>query len=61
MKTTGVAMGIAIAALLVVQPVDAQVNPVRKIKRESTKVINRNIEKVFEEEEKEDQPAGEQQ
>ena len=60
MKTTAFFIGLVIAALMVFQPVDAQ-NPLRKIKRESTKVINRNIEKVFEEEEKEEQPAGEQQ
>jgi len=61
MKTTAIASGLVIAALMVFQPSGAQVNPARKIKRESTKVINRNIDKMFEEEKKEDQPAEDQQ
>lgn len=60
MKTTAIILGLVLAALMVFQPVDAQ-NPLRKIKRESTKVINRSIDKAFEETEKEEQPAGEQQ
>ena len=60
MKTTAFFLGLVIAALMVFQPVDGQ-NPLRKIKRESTKVINRSIDKAFEETEKEDQPAEEQQ
>ena len=60
MKTTTFFLGLVLAALMVFQPVDAQ-NPLRKIKRESTKVINRSIDKAFEEAEKEEQPAEEQQ
>ncbi len=47
MKTKLFSLGIAIAALLVVQPVCSQENPTEKIKKESTKVINRNIDKLF--------------
>ena len=47
MKTKLFSLGIAFAALLVVQPVCSQENPTEKIKKESTKVINRNIDKLF--------------
>lgn len=61
MKTTAIVMGIAMAALLVVQPVCAQENPTEKVKKESHKVINRNIDKLFNRKKKKDQPAQEEQ
>jgi outer membrane protein OmpA-like peptidoglycan-associated protein len=61
MKTTAIAMGIALAALVVVKPAGAQENPTEKIKRESHKAINRNIDKIFNRKKKQDQPAQEQQ
>jgi len=47
MKTKIIALGIACASLLVVQPVCAQENPTEKIKNESHKVVNKNIDKLF--------------
>jgi len=46
---------------MVVQPAGAQENPTDKIKRESNKVINRNIDKLFNRNKKQDQTAQEQQ
>ena len=61
MKTKVLSLGIAMAALLVVQPVFSQENPTEKIKKESTKVINRNIDKLFgKKKKKEPQPVQEQ-
>ena len=45
MKTTTIVLGLIIAALMVVHPVGAQENPTEQIKKEGTKVINRNIDK----------------
>ena len=47
MKTKILSLGIAMAALLVVQPICSQENPTRKIMKESNKVINRNIDNIF--------------
>ncbi len=47
MKTKVIALGIALVSLLVVQPVCSQENPTEKIKKESHKVVNRNIDKLF--------------
>jgi outer membrane protein OmpA-like peptidoglycan-associated protein len=60
MKTTTIALGLVIAALMVVQPVGAQENPTEKIKKESNKVINKNIDKLFNRKKKKEQPAQEQ-
>ena len=58
MKTLRIALGIAMASFLVVQPLCAQENPTQKIKKESHKVINRNIDKLFNRnKKKEEQPA----
>ncbi|MEA3461514.1 MAG: OmpA family protein [Bacteroidota bacterium] len=58
MKTQLIALGIAMASFLVVQPVSAQENPTEKIKKESHKVVNRNIDKLFNRnKKKETQPA----
>jgi len=56
MKTKLFSLGIAFAALLVVQPVCSQENPTEKIKKESTKVLNRNIDKLFGKKKKKDEP-----
>jgi len=56
MKTTVFSLGIAIAFLFVVQPVCSQENPTQKIKKESTKVINRNIDKLFGKKKKKEEP-----
>jgi OOP family OmpA-OmpF porin len=56
MKTKLFSLGIALAALLVVQPVCSQENPTEKIKKESTKVINRNIDKLFGKKKKKEKP-----
>jgi hypothetical protein len=62
MKTQVCTLGIAMAFLLVFQPLVAQENPAQKIKKESHKVINRNIDKLFNKEKKnEEQPAPQQQ
>ena len=66
MKTQIFVWGTAMAFLLAMQPVSAQESPTEKIKKESNKVINRNIEKLFnrnrkkEEAEPAPQPAQEQ-
>lgn len=58
MKTNLIALGIAMASFLVVQPLCAQENPTQKIKKESHKVVNRNIDKLFNRnKKKEEQPA----
>ncbi len=58
MKTKLIALGIAMASFLVFQPLCAQENPTQKIKKESTKVLNRNIDKLFgNKKKKEEQPA----
>jgi len=56
MKTTVFSLGIAIAFLFVVQPVCSQEDPTQKIKKESTKVINRNIDKLFGKKKKKEEP-----
>jgi outer membrane protein OmpA-like peptidoglycan-associated protein len=61
MKTTTIVLGLIIAALMVVQPVGAQENPTEQIKKESTKVINRNIDKLFNRKKNKEEPAQEQQ
>jgi outer membrane protein OmpA-like peptidoglycan-associated protein len=60
MKTTTIALGLALAALMVVQPVGAQENPTEKIRKESNKVINKNIDKLFNRKKKKEEPAQEQ-
>jgi OOP family OmpA-OmpF porin len=58
MKTKLFSLWIALAFLVVVQPVCSQENPTEKIKKESTKVLNRNIDKLFgKKKKKETQPA----
>ncbi len=58
MKTKLFSLVIALAFLVVVQPVCSQENPTEKIKKESTKVLNRNIDKLFgKKKKKETQPA----
>lgn len=61
MKTTVISLGIALAALMVVQPVGAQENPAEKVKKESHKVINRNIDKLFNRKKKKEESTQEQQ
>jgi len=66
MKTKLFSLGIALAFLVVVQPVCSQENPTEKIKKESTKVINKNIDKLFGKKKKKaaqpaEQPAEQQQ
>jgi len=61
MKTKILSLGIAMAALLVVQPVCSQENPTQKIKKESNKVINKNIEKLFGRKKKEEPQPVQQQ
>lgn len=60
MKTILFTVGIAMASLLVVQPVRSQESPTQKVKRESTKMINKNIDKLFnkdkDKKKKEEQP-----
>ena len=56
MKTKLFSLGIALAALLVVQPVCSQENPTEQIKKESTKVLNRNIDKLFGKKKKKEEP-----
>jgi OOP family OmpA-OmpF porin len=56
MKTKILSLGIAMAALLVVQPVFSQETPTQKIKKESNKVINRNIDKLFGKKKKKEEP-----
>lgn len=62
MKTNLLTLGIVIAALLVVQPVCSQETPNQKIKRESHKAINKNIENLFGKKKKKEvqQPAQQQ-
>ncbi|MCD4709904.1 MAG: OmpA family protein [Bacteroidales bacterium] len=62
MKTNLLTLGIAIAALLVVQPVCSQETPTQKIKKESHKAINKNIENLFGKKKKKEvqQPAQQQ-
>jgi len=62
MKTKLFSLGIALGLLVVVQPVCSQENPTEKIKNESTKVINKNIDKLFgRKKKKAAQPAEQQQ
>jgi len=60
MKTQVIALGIAMASFLVVQPLCAQENPTQKIKKESHKVINKNIDKLFNRNKKKEKEAGQQ-
>jgi OOP family OmpA-OmpF porin len=60
MKTKVIALGIALASLLVVQPVCSQENPTQKIKKESHKVVNRNIDKLFNRKKKGETPPVQQ-
>ena len=59
MKTQAIIAGIVMASLLAIQPVSAQESPTQKIKKESNRVINRNIEKLFnrDKNQKESEPA----
>ncbi len=61
MKKIAIITLLGITALVYVQPVTSQLNPIRKIRKESNKVINRQIEKsfkeVFEDEKEKEQPA----
>jgi len=61
MKTKILSLGIAMAALLVVQPICSQENPTRKIMKESNKVINRNIDNIFGKKKKKEEPQPVQQ
>lgn len=61
MKTTCIVLGMLVAALMVVPDVNAQQNPTEKIKKESHKVINRNIDKLFSRNKKQDDPAPERE
>ena len=61
MKVTAISLGIALAFLMVVQPAGAQENPTEKIKKESNKVINRNIDKLFNRKKNKEEPVQEQQ
>ena len=61
MKTKILSLGIAMAALLVVQPICSQENPTRKIMKESNKVINRNIDNIFGKKKKEEPQPVQQQ
>lgn len=61
MKTILFALGIAMASLLVVQPVCSQESPTKKVKRESTKLINKNIDKLFNKNKKKEEPPPVQQ
>lgn len=61
MKKTFILPGIVVAALMVAEPVHAQENPTEKIKKESHKVINRNIDKLFNRKNKKEEPVQEQQ
>ncbi len=60
MKTKIIALGIAFASLVVVQPVSSQENPTEKIKKESNKVVNRNIDKLFNRKKKGEKPPVQQ-
>ena len=62
MKSIAIILGIALAAQLTVQPACAQIRPTQKVRKESYKLINRNIEKIFEQDKKkEDPPPSDQQ
>ncbi len=61
MKTKILSLGIAMAALLVVQPVCSQENPTQKMKKESYKVFNKNIDKLFGKKKKKEEPQPVQQ
>ena len=61
MKTSTIALGLVMAVLMVVQSVGAQENPTEKIKKESHKVINRNIDKLFNRKKKKEEPTQQQQ
>ncbi len=64
MKTQLIVLGLIVASLLVFQPLGAQEAPTEKIKKESHKVINRNIDKLFgnkKKKEKQDAPQEQQQ
>jgi OOP family OmpA-OmpF porin len=47
MKKVVIALGIFMGSLLVFQPGWSQESPTRKLRRESNRVINRNIDKLF--------------
>jgi OmpA-OmpF porin, OOP family len=61
MKALLFSLGILMASLVVVQPVRSQESPTRKIRKESNKLINRNIDKLFNSKEKDEQPPAEQE
>jgi len=62
MKTILFVLGLGMASFLVVQPVCSQESPTQKVKRESTKMINKNIDKLFnKDKKKEEQPPVQQQ
>jgi OOP family OmpA-OmpF porin len=61
MKTIQLTLGIAMAFLLVVQPVCSQVSPTQKVRKESTKLINRNIEKIFNQDKNKEEQTSQQQ
>ncbi|MDF1575546.1 MAG: OmpA family protein [Bacteroidales bacterium] len=61
MKTTALIPGIVIVALLIVQPAYSQENPLQKIRKESHRKINKNIEKLFDEKGKEETPPAQPQ
>jgi len=60
MKTQFIVLGLTVAALLLVQPVCSQENPTQKIKKESHKVVNKNIDKLFNRKKKKEQPPVQQ-
>jgi len=61
MKTVVFALGIFMGSLVVFQPVWSQESPTRKLRRESNRVINRNIDKLFNNDEKEETQPDQQQ
>lgn len=54
-------MGILMGSLVVFQPVWSQESPTKKLRRESNRVINRNIDKLFNREEEEEKQPDQQQ
>ncbi|MCP4310719.1 MAG: OmpA family protein [Bacteroidetes bacterium] len=60
MKALVFSLGMAVAALLVIQPVCAQDTPTQTIQKESHKAINRNIGKLFGNNKTKDEPKPEQ-
>ena len=61
MKTVVFVMGILMGSLVVFQPVWSQESPTKKLRRESNRVINRNIDKLFNREEEEEKQPDQQQ